>query len=152
MKLAVSLLLLTVCVSAESTSSESVGAQNFLHFFQSTTTVSREALKFLDNVFVVMAQYRCNVGGADCAALRVATEEVKMAIDGASLQNTKFDRLNIARLYEASVELVDDFEVINKIRHAVIEYICKKEPGSCATLQRYEASVADALENEIRPN
>ena len=75
-----------------------------------------------------------------------------MAIDGASLQNKKFDRLNIARIYEASVELVDDFELINGIRHAVIQYICVKEPAACPTLQAYEEKVADALEHEITDN
>ena len=83
--------------------------------------------------------------------LQVATEEVKMAIDNASLQNTKFNRLNIARLYEASVELVEDFGLINDIRHSVIKYICRKEPESCDTLAAYERNVADALEREILP-
>ena len=80
---------------------------------------------------------------------QVATEEVKMAIDQAALQPTKFDRLNIARIYQASVELVDDFGLINAIRHAVIQYICVKEPKACPTLTAYETQVADALENEI---
>ena len=74
-----------------------------------------------------------------------------MAIDRTSLQNSKFKRLNIARLYEASVELVEDFELINSIRHAVIQYICVKEPGSCDTLAAYESQIADALEHQIKP-
>ena len=59
--------------------------------------------------------------------------------------------MNIARVYEASVELVDDFKLINGIRHAVIQYICVKEPTACPTLTAYESEVADALEHEIKP-
>ena len=65
-------LLLAICNGAELSEGNSEAAENFLNFFRSTNTVSREALMFLDNVFVEMAQYRCDVGGNDCAPLRVS--------------------------------------------------------------------------------
>ena len=64
-------LLLVLSGGVVVSSSKSESAANFLNFFRSTDTVSREALKFLDNVFVEMAKYRCSVGGKDCNALKV---------------------------------------------------------------------------------
>ena len=74
MKLVISLLplLLVLCNGVVVPDELKEATKKFLDFFATEKKASTEALEFLDNVFVEMANYRCAVGGDDCAALRVS--------------------------------------------------------------------------------
>ena len=81
---------------------------------------------------------------------QVASEEVKLSIEHASLHDSDIDREVIGRMYESAKELAGDFELINSIRHTVIQYICAKEPESCEDLADYEEHVAGVFEHKVK--
>ena len=81
---------------------------------------------------------------------QVLTEEVKLVLEHASLHDSDIDREVIGRMYESAKELAGDFELFNSIRHAVIQYICAKEPESCEDLADYEEHIADEVEHIIK--
>ena len=81
---------------------------------------------------------------------QVASEEVKLSIEHASLHDPEIQDESIGRLYESAKELVGDFELINSIRHAVVQYICAKEPESCEDLADYEEHVAGVFEHKVK--
>ena len=74
MKLFISLLplLLVLCNGVVVPKEQREAATKILDFWANEKKVSTQALEFIDNVFVEMADYRCAVGGDDCAALRVS--------------------------------------------------------------------------------
>ena len=74
MKLVISLmpLLLVLCNGVVVPDEQREAATKILDFWANEKKVSKGALEFLDNVFVEMANYRCAVGGDDCAPLRVS--------------------------------------------------------------------------------
>ena len=75
---------------------------------------------------------------------------MELALEHASLHDSDIEHQSIGRLYESAKELVGDFELINSIRHAVIQYICAKEPESCEDLADYEEHVADVFEHKTK--
>ena len=77
----------------------------------------------------------------------MATEGVKLAIDNASLK--KFNKLNVARFFEAGKEFARDFKLIDEIKASVIKYICAKEPKGCATLTNFDTNIAKAMEKQM---
>ena len=74
MKLVISLLplLLVLCNGVVVPDEAKEAAKKFLNFWATEKKASKAALEFLDKVYIEMANYRCDVGGDDCAPLRVS--------------------------------------------------------------------------------
>ena len=166
-------LLMSTCLSGASQPQVELGVVGALaDTIRLSNHASRQAVQLLHNVFLQITGYQCSRGQDDCAAWQAVNmiealelskancdeekmndmcAEARQFLEADSEQMISHEQIQGGLLAAAEGVSVQDYQYLNAIRDAVIDFICYKEPSKCRHI-RYLATKLHLILNPLNKN